>query len=405
MPSPHPSSILPTYARSHLVFERGEGAWLETTDGRRVLDFGAGIAVNALGHAHPHLVEALTSQAQKLWHISNLYQNPDGERLAKRLTEATFADLVFFSNSGAEALEASIKMARKYHSANGQPERFGIITFEGAFHGRTLATIAAGGQKKYLEGFGPKVQGFDQVPFGDDEALKAAIGPETGAILIEPVQGEGGIRPVPTERLRALRQLCDERGLLLIFDEVQTGVGRTGKLFAHEWAGISPDIMAVAKGIGGGFPMGACLATAEAAKGMTAGTHGTTFGGNPLAMAVGNAVLDVVLAPGFLDHVQQMGLLLKQRLAELKDRHPAVIAEIRGQGLMMGIKTHIPNTDLAKAAENEDLLVITAGDNVVRLLPPLIVGEAEIGEAVGRIDRACQALEDEMRQPMKGAAE
>jgi acetylornithine/N-succinyldiaminopimelate aminotransferase len=405
VPSPHPSSILPTYARSALVFERGEGAWLETTDGRRVLDFGAGIAVNALGHAHPHLVEALTSQAQKLWHISNLYQNPDGERLAKRLTEATFADLVFFSNSGAEALEASIKMARKYHSANGQPERFGIITFEGAFHGRTLATIAAGGQKKYLEGFGPKVQGFEQVPFGDDEALKAAIGPETGAILIEPVQGEGGIRPVPTERLRALRQLCDERGLLLIFDEVQTGVGRTGKLFAHERAGISPDIMAVAKGIGGGFPMGACLATAEAAKGMTAGTHGTTFGGNPLAMAVGNAVLDVVLAPGFLDHVSQMGLLLKQRLAELKDRHPAVIAEIRGQGLMMGIKTHIPNTDLAKAAENEDLLVITAGDNVVRLLPPLIVGEAEIREAVGRIDRACQALEDEMRQPMKGAAE
>ncbi len=405
MPSPHASSILPTYARSALVFERGEGAWLETTDGRRVLDFGAGIAVNALGHAHPHLVEALTTQAGKVWHISNLYQNPDGERLAKRLTDATFADLVFFSNSGAEALEASFKMARKYHSANGQPERFGIITFEGAFHGRTLATIAAGGQKKYLEGFGPKVEGFDQVPFGDDNALKAAIGPGTGAILIEPVQGEGGIRPVPTERLRWLRQLCDERGLLLIFDEVQTGVGRTGKLFAHEWSGISPDIMAVAKGIGGGFPMGACLATAEAAKGMTAGTHGTTFGGNPLAMAVGNAVLDVVLAPGFLDHVQQMGLHLKQRLAELKDRHPAVIAEIRGQGLMMGIKTHIPNTELAKAAENQDLLVIAAGDNVVRLLPPLIIGDAEIGEAIGRIDRACTTLEDEMRQPMKGAAE
>nr|WP_246736372.1 aspartate aminotransferase family protein [Enterovirga sp. DB1703] len=396
---------MPTYARSNLVFERGEGAWLITGDGRRVLDFGAGIAVNALGHAHPHLVEALTSQAQKVWHISNLYQNPEGERLAKRLTDATFADLVFFSNSGAEALEASIKMARKYHSANGQPERYRIITFEGAFHGRTLATIAAGGQKKYLDGFGPKVEGFDQVPFGDDAALKAAIGPETGAILIEPVQGEGGIRPVPTERLRALRQLCDDRGLLLVFDEVQTGVGRTGKLFAHEWAGISPDIMAVAKGIGGGFPMGACLATAEAAKGMTAGTHGTTFGGNPLAMAVGNAVLDVVLAPGFLEHVQQMGLLLKQRLAELKDRHPAVIAEIRGQALMVGIRTHIPNTDLAKAAENEDLLLITAGDNVVRLLPPLIIGEAEVAEAVGRIDRACQKLEDEMRQPLKGAAE
>lgn len=405
MPLPHASSIVPTYARSDLVFERGEGAWLVTADGRRVLDFGAGIAVNALGHAHPHLVEALTSQAQKVWHVSNLYQNPDGERLAKRLTDATFADLVFFSNSGAEALEASIKMARKYHSVNGQPERFGIITFEGAFHGRTLATIAAGGQKKYLDGFGPKVEGFDQVPFGDDEALKAAIGPQTGAILIEPVQGEGGIRPVPTERLRALRQLCDERGLLLIFDEVQTGVGRTGKLFAHEWAGISPDIMAVAKGIGGGFPMGACLATAEAAKGLTAGTHGTTFGGNPLAMAVGNAVLDVVLAPGFLEHVQKMGLLMKQRLAELKDRHPAVIADIRGQGLMIGIKTHIPNTDLAKAAEAEDLLLITAGDNVVRLLPPLIIDEAEVSAAVDRIDHACQALEDEMRQPMKGAAE
>jgi acetylornithine/N-succinyldiaminopimelate aminotransferase len=402
---PHASSIVPTYARSDLVFEQGEGAWLVTADGRRVLDFGAGIAVNALGHAHPHLVEALTSQAQKVWHISNLYQNPDGERLAKRLTDATFADLVFFSNSGAEALEASIKMARKYHSVNGQPERFGIITFEGAFHGRTLATIAAGGQKKYLDGFGPKVEGFDQVPFGDDEALKAAIGPQTGAILIEPVQGEGGIRPVPTERLRALRQLCDERGLLLIFDEVQTGVGRTGKLFAHEWAGISPDIMAVAKGIGGGFPMGACLATAEAAKGLTAGTHGTTFGGNPLAMAVGNAVLDVVLAPGFLEHVQKMGLLMKQRLAELKDRHPAVIADIRGQGLMIGIKTHIPNTDLAKAAEAEDLLLITAGDNVVRLLPPLIIDEAEVSAAVDRIDHACQRLEDEMRQPMKGAAE
>ncbi len=405
MPLPHASSIVPTYARSDLVFEQGEGAWLVTADGRRVLDFGAGIAVNALGHAHPHLVEALTSQAQKVWHISNLYQNPDGERLAKRLTDATFADLVFFSNSGAEALEASIKMARKYHSVNGQPERFGIITFEGAFHGRTLATIAAGGQKKYLDGFGPKVEGFDQVPFGDDEALKAAIGPQTGAILIEPVQGEGGIRPVPTERLRALRQLCDERGLLLIFDEVQTGVGRTGKLFAHEWAGISPDIMAVAKGIGGGFPMGACLATAEAAKGLTAGTHGTTFGGNPLAMAVGNAVLDVVLAPGFLEHVQKMGLLMKQRLAELKDRHPAVIADIRGQGLMIGIKTHIPNTDLAKAAEAEDLLLITAGDNVVRLLPPLIIDEAEVSAAVDRIDHACQRLEDEMRQPMKGAAE
>ena len=402
---PTASSILPVYARTDLVFERGEGAWLVTADGRRVLDFGAGIAVNALGHAHPHLVEALTEQASKVWHISNLYQNPAGERLARRLTDATFADVVFFSNSGAEALEASIKMARKYHSANGEPDRFRIITFEGAFHGRTLATIAAGGQKKYLEGFGPKVEGFDQVPFGDDGALKAAIGPGTGAILVEPIQGEGGIRPVATERLRALRKLCDDRGLLLILDEVQTGVGRTGKLFAHEWAGIEPDIMAVAKGIGGGFPMGACLATAEAAKGMTAGTHGTTFGGNPLAMAVGNAVLDVVLAPGFLEHVQQVGLLMKQRLAELKDRHPAVIAEVRGQGLMIGLRTHIPNTDLAKAAEREDMLVITAGDNVVRLLPPLVISDAEVGEALDRLDRACSALEAEMREPLRGAAE
>ncbi|HEY0572345.1 MAG TPA: aspartate aminotransferase family protein [Enterovirga sp.] len=399
------SSILPVYARAELAFERGEGAWLVTTDGRRFLDFGGGIAVNALGHSHPRLVAALTEQAGKVWHISNLYQNPDGERLARRLTDATFADVVFFSNSGAEALEAAIKMARKYHSANGQPERFRIVTFEGAFHGRTLATIAAGGQKKYLEGFGPKVEGFDQVPFDDDEALKAAITPDTGAILIEPIQGEGGIRPVSNERLRALRALCDERGLLLILDEVQSGVGRTGKLFAHEWAGIQPDIMAIAKAIGGGFPMGACLATAEAAKGMVPGTHGTTFGGNPLAMAVGNAVLDVVLEPGFFERVRQNGLLLKQRLAELKDHHPAVIAEIRGEGMMLGLRLHVPNTDLVRATQAEGLLTIAAGDNVVRLLPPLIVSESEIGEAVARLDRACSALEAEMRAGIKGAAE
>jgi acetylornithine/N-succinyldiaminopimelate aminotransferase len=399
------SSILPVYARAELAFERGDGAWLVTTDGRRFLDFGGGIAVNALGHSHPHLVAALTEQAGKVWHISNLYQNPDGERLARRLTDATFADVVFFSNSGAEALEAAIKMARKYHSANGQPERFRIVTFEGAFHGRTLATIAAGGQKKYLEGFGPKVEGFDQVPFDDDEALTAAITPDTGAILIEPIQGEGGIRPVSNERLRALRALCDERGLLLILDEVQSGVGRTGKLFAHEWAGIQPDIMAIAKAIGGGFPMGACLATAEAAKGMVPGTHGTTFGGNPLAMAVGNAVLDVVLEPGFFESVRQNGLLLKQRLAELKDHHPAVIAEIRGEGMMLGLRLHVPNTDLVRATQAEGLLTIAAGDNVVRLLPPLIVSESEIGEAVARLDRACSALEAEMRAGIKGAAE
>lgn len=398
------SSILPTYARADVTFEHGEGAWLVAADGRRYLDFGAGIAVNSLGHAHPHLVAALTEQAAKLWHLSNLYQNPAGERLAARLTDATFADVVFFTNSGAEALEASVKMARKYHAAGGHPERFRTITFEGAFHGRTLATIAAGGQQKYIDGFGPKVEGFDQVPFGDHEALRAAIGPETAAILIEPIQGEGGIRSVPTQCLRGLRELCDEHGLLLILDEVQCGVGRTGKLFAHEWSGIVPDIMAIAKGIGGGFPMGACLATREAGRGMTAGSHGTTFGGNPLAMAVGNAVLDVVLAPGFLDHVAQTGIVLKQRLAELKDRHPAVIAEMRGEGLMMGLKLHVPNTAFVKAAQAEGVLVIAAGDNVVRLLPPLIIGDAEVADAIDRLGRASRALEDEMRPALQGAA-
>jgi acetylornithine/N-succinyldiaminopimelate aminotransferase len=400
------SPLLPIYARTDVAFERGEGVWLTTADGDRYLDFGAGVAVNSLGHAHPHLVNALTEQAGKVWHTSNLYRIAEGERLARRLVENTFADVVFFSNSGAEALEASIKMARKYHSTNGQAERFRIVTFEGAFHGRTLATIAAGGQKKYLEGFGPKVEGFDQVPFGDDKALDAAIGPETGAILIEPLQGEGGIRTVPNERLRRLRQLCDDKGMLLIFDEVQTGVGRTGKLFAYEWSGIAPDIMAIAKGIGGGFPMGACLATGEAAAGMTVGSHGTTFGGNPLAMAVGNAVLDVVLAPGFLDHVQRMSLLLKQRLAELKDRHPAVIAEIRGEGLMLGLRVLVPNTDFVSAAFEQKLLTIAAGDNVVRLLPPLIVDDNEVAEAMNRLDAACATIEGDMRSlAQRGAAE
>ena len=397
------SSILPVYMPAPLAFERGEGAWLVTADGRRYLDFGAGIAVNAVGHAHPHLVAALTEQGQKLWHISNLYQNPLAEKLAKRLVDATFADVAFFCNSGAEALEASIKMARKYQSASGHPEKYRIVTFEGAFHGRTLATIAAGGQKKYLDGFGPAMPGFDQVPFDDEAAVKAAIGPETAAILIEPVQGEGGIRPLPPERLRALRALCDEHGLLLILDEVQSGVGRTGKLFAHEWAGVTPDIMAVAKGIGGGFPLGVCLATSEASRGMIPGTHGTTFGGNPLAMAIGNAVLDVVLEDGFLDHVRQTALLLKQRLAEIKDRHPAVIAEVRGEGLMIGLKLHTPNIELVRAAEAEGLLLIAAGDNVVRLLPPLIIGAEEVGEAVARIDRACAKLEAAMK-PERGAA-
>ena len=397
------SAMMPTYARAKLSFERGEGVWLYTRDGERYLDFGGGIAVSSVGHSHPHLVKALTDQAQKLWHTSNVYTIPEGERLAERITALTFADVVFFTNSGAEALEGSIKTARKYHSVNGHPERHRIITFEGAFHGRTLATIAAGGQKKYLEGFGPVSPGFDQVPFGDHKALEEAIGPETAAILIEPVQGEGGIRVVPTQCLRGLRELCDKHGLLLMFDEVQSGVGRTGKLFAHEWAGVTPDIMAVAKGIGGGFPMGAFMATAEAAKGMTAGTHGSTYGGNPLAMAVGNAVIDIVADPAMLAHVEAMGLLLRQRLAELKDRHPAVIAEIRGKGLLLGMRTVTPNTELVEALRAEKLLTIGAGDNVVRLLPPLIITEADVSEAVQRIDRACTAIETRLRESAAAA--
>lgn len=397
--TPSPSVLLPTYARAPVAFERGEGAWAITADGTRYLDFGAGIAVNALGHAHPHLVEALTAQAGRIWHTSNLYTMPEGERLARRLCEATFADRVFFTNSGAEANEAAIKMARKYHAAKGHPERFRIVTFEGAFHGRTLATIAAGGQQKYIDGFGPKVEGFDQVPFDDREALLAAITPETAALMIEPIQGEGGLRSVPPQMLRELRALCDEHGLLLIFDEIQTGVGRTGKFFAHELAGVTPDIMSIAKGIGGGFPMGACLATEEAAAGMTLGSHGTTFGGNPLAMAVGNAVLDVVLAPGFIETVAQTGLRLRQSLAQLKDQHPEVIAEIRGEGLMLGLKLHTPNMDFVAEARAQGLLVVGAGDNVVRLLPPLIIGETEVKEAVARLDRAAQAVEATLKRP------
>ena len=391
--------ILPTYARADVAFERGEGSWLIATDGRRFLDFGSGIAVNSCGHSHPHLVKALTEQAAKLWHTSNLYQMPEGRRLAERLIANTFADKVFFCNSGAEANEAAIKMARKFHAAQGHPEKFRIITFEGAFHGRTLATIAAGGQKKYLEGFGPKVDGFDQVPFGDHEALKAAITSETAAIMIEPIQGEGGIRSVPPQCMRGLRELCDDKGLLLIYDEVQTGVGRTGKLFAHEWAGAPPDNMTIAKGIGGGFPMGACLATERAAVGMTAGTHGTTFGGNPLAMAVGNAVLDVILADGFLEAVAHKALLLKQKLAALKDRHPKVIEDVRGEGLLMGVKARVPNTELQAAARDAGLLSVAAGDNVLRLIPPLTVTEGELDEAVRRLEQAAGAIEAKLDRP------
>ena len=386
------SHLLPTYARVDLAFERGEGAWLFTVDGERYLDFTSGVAVNALGHAHPRLVSTLDEQARKIWHVSNLYRIPEGERLAERLCEATFADYVFFQNSGTEACECAIKVARKYQSASGKPERYRIITFEGAFHGRTLAALAATGNKKYLEGFGPPMPGFDQVPFGDTDAVKNAIGPETAAIMVEPIQGEGGARVPPANFLRGLRQLCDQHGLLLIADEVQTGFARTGELFAYQRSGVSPDIMMIAKALGGGFPIGACLSTAEAAKGMTPGTHGSTFGGNPLAMAVGNAVLDVIMADGFLKKVQKNALLLKQRLAELKDRHASVIAEVRGEGLLMGLRMVPPASAMVDELRAEKMLTVSAGDNVVRLLPPLIIGEAEISEAVARIDRACARL-------------
>ncbi|MEQ1863571.1 MAG: aspartate aminotransferase family protein [Micropepsaceae bacterium] len=386
------SPLMPTYARAQVAFERGEGPYLFATDGRKYLDFGAGIAVNAFGHAHPHLVEALTAQAGKLWHTSNLYQVPGQQRLAERLVAATFADTVFFSNSGGEALECAIKMTRKYHAARGEPGRFRIVTFEGAFHGRTLATIAAGGQKKYLDGFGPKVEGFDQVAFGDFAAVKRAIGPETAGILIEPVQGEGGVRPVAPEHMRALRALCDEHGLLLVLDEVQCGMGRTGKLLAHEWSGVTPDIVAIAKALGGGFPVGACLATEAAAAGMTAGTHGSTFGGNPLAMAVGNAVLDLALAPGFLEHVNEIANYLKQQLSMIADKHREAIAEVRGQGLLLGLKCKVPNTELADALRERGMLVVGAGDNVIRLLPPLIIGQDHVREAIAILNDACASL-------------
>ena len=386
------SHLLPTYARVDLAFERGEGAWLITADGERYLDFTSGVAVNALGHAHPHMVAALTEQAQKLWHVSNLYRIPESERLADRLCALSFADTVFFQNSGAEAIECAIKMARKYQFACGKPERFRIITFEGAFHGRTLAAIAATGNKKYLEGFGPPVEGFDQVPFADLEATKNAIGPATAAVLIEPIMGEGGVRVVPHAFLLALRKLCDDHGLLLIFDEIQTGIGRTGDLFAYEHTGVTPDIMALAKALGGGIPIGACLATAEASKGMTTGTHGSTFGGNPLAMAAGNAALDVITANGFLDRVRKNSLALKQRLAELKDRHASVIAEVRGEGLLIGLRMVPPASEMVDELRNEKMITVAAGDNVVRLLPPLIIGENEIAEAFARIDRACVRL-------------
>ncbi|MFZ0622182.1 MAG: aspartate aminotransferase family protein [Pseudolabrys sp.] len=398
------SHLLPTYARVDLAFERGEGAWLFTAEGERYLDFTAGVAVNALGHAHPQLVKALTEQAHKVWHVSNLYRIPEGEKLAGRLCAASFADTVFFQNSGAEALECAIKMARKYQSACGKPERYRIITFEGAFHGRTLATIAAAGNKKYLEGFGPPVEGFDNVPFNDLDAVKRANGPETAAILIEPIQGEGGVRVASSTFLRGLRQLCDQHGLLLVFDEVQTGIARTGEMFAYERYGVTPDVMALAKALGSGFPIGACLATTEASKGMTVGSHGSTFGGNPLAMAVANAVLDVVMADGFIERVRTNALLLKQRLAELKDRHASVIAEVRGEGLLIGLRMIPQASEMIDELRAEKMITVAAGDNVVRLVPPLIIGEKEITEAIGCIDRACTRLAETHARKAKVAS-
>jgi acetylornithine/N-succinyldiaminopimelate aminotransferase len=381
-----------TYARQDVVFERGEGAWLISTTGERYLDMASGIAVNALGHAHPKLVAALTQQASQLWHTSNLYRVAGQERLSERLCAATFADRVFFTNSGAEACEGAIKLTRRYQHVSGHPERNRIITFKGAFHGRTLATIAAGGNEKYLDGFGPDMPGFDVLPFGDHAALEAAIGPATAGIMIEPVQGEGGVRAVPPQCLKGLRELCDRHGLLLVFDEVQSGIGRSGKLFAHEWADVKPDVMAIAKGIGGGFPVGAFMATEAAAVGMTPGTHGSTFGGNPLAMAVGNAVLDVILEPGFLDAVVQKASFFKQQLARLKDENPDMIEDVRGVGLLAGTKLKVPAGDVMKACTAEKLLTVSAGDNVLRLLPPLNISEAELSEAVTRLGRALGAI-------------
>jgi acetylornithine/N-succinyldiaminopimelate aminotransferase len=390
-PSP---AVMSTYGRQDVVFSRGEGSWLISTTGDRYLDFTSGIAVNALGHAHPRLVAALTEQANKLWHTSNLYRIENQERLAERLVELTFADCVFFCNSGAEACEGAIKVARKYHAAGGNPQRFRIITFEGAFHGRTLATLAAGGNAKYLEGFGPKVEGFDQLTGFDLEAVAQAITPETAAIMIEPVQMEGGVRVVPTDFMKGLRRLCDEHGLLLVLDEVQSGMGRSGKLFHYEWSGIKPDVMAIAKAIGGGFPLGAFLATKEAARGMVPGTHGSTFGGNPLGTAVGNAVLDVILEPGFLEGVAAKGLRMKQQLAALKDELPDAVEEVRGDGLLGGIrlKPAIQAGDVMKACTTEKLLTVSAGDNVIRMLPSLTVTEEEIKDGIARLSRAIKSV-------------
>ncbi|MBK1637256.1 aspartate aminotransferase family protein [Rhodovulum adriaticum] len=387
-------SVLPTYNRAPLAFERGEGTWLIAADGTRYLDFGAGIAVNALGHAHPALVAALTAQAGRLWHLSNLYQIPEQVALADALVEKTFADTVFFTNSGTESCELAVKMARKYWHDRGQPDRVNIVTFSGAFHGRSSAGIAAAGSEKMTHGFGPLLPGFIHLPFGvHGSVLQNAIDENVAAILVEPVQGEGGIRPLPAPCLQGLRELCDQTGSLLIYDEVQCGMGRTGRLFAHEWAaGAAPDIMMVAKGIGGGFPLGAVLATEQAASGMTAGTHGSTYGGNPLACAVGKTVLDIVAQPDFLDEVNRKAGLLRQRLEGLVASHPDIFEEVRGMGLMLGLKCKVTNTDVVQAGYARHLLTVPAADNVVRLLPPLTITDDEIAEALSRLDAAAAAL-------------
>lgn len=389
VPSDH---IMGVYNRTPLAFERGEGARLFTTDGEAYLDCMAGIAVNALGHANPKLVQAVKDQAEKLWHVSNIFTIPGQEKLAKVLTDATFADEVFFTNSGAEAIECAIKTARKYHWAKGQPERIDIIGFEGSFHGRTLAAVNASGNKAYLEGFGPPMPGFVQLPYGDHEALKAAIGPTTAAILIEPVQGEGGARALPEVCMRGLRQLCDEHGILLIYDEIQCGLGRTGKLFAHEWAGdAAPDIMAVAKALGGGFPVGACLATAEAGRGMTVGSHGSTYGGNPLAMAVGLAAMEELNSPELLAHVREVAGYFVQQLSGLQERFPDVVEDIRGKGLLIGIKLKTPNREFMQHARDQHMLIAGGGDNCVRLLPPLTLTLEEAQEAMSKLEASCEA--------------
>jgi acetylornithine/N-succinyldiaminopimelate aminotransferase len=385
-------SILPTYNRAPLSFERGEGTWLVEADGTRYLDLGAGIAVNALGHAHPALVEALTEQAGKLWHTSNLYRIPKQQELADRLVEKTFADTVFFTNSGTEACELAVKMVRKHWYEKGDPDRIEIVTFEGSFHGRSSAAIAAAGSEKMTKGFGPLLPGFVHVPWGDHEALRAAVTDRTAAILVEPVQGEGGIRPVPDQCLKGLRELCDRTGALLVFDEVQCGVGRTGRLFAHEWAGVTPDIMMVAKGIGGGFPLGAVLATEAAAAGMTAGTHGSTYGGNPLGCAVGCRVMEIVADEAFLAEVSRKAGLFRQKLEGLVAAHPDVFEEVRGAGLMLGLKCRLPNTDIVAAGYAAHVLTVGAAENVVRILPPLTISDHEIAEGVARLDRAASTL-------------